>query len=307
MLLPSYKLLCPNHAIERNFRAVLRMPEPLLQQRIANVKQQCALRESHSSAAAIANSAEVGEEAFYSAASLYNAYLQRWEASQAARGAPFAHLAHLPEHERRRRRKIEQNILSQAEIEELQRTEQQRQLRRKEKRRRDQLTEEEQQCEELEGAAAKRQKQKEAEDAQALAEMNAVGAAAAADVPNAPPPADPWRDVGGLTAQIDSIKECVLLPLLYGELFAQRHISAPKGIVLVGPPGSGKSLLARSLARACSSMVQPTSSSGGRPVSFFARKGADVLSKFHGDAEQTLRSLFDKAERCAPSIIYFVS
>ncbi|KAK9815637.1 hypothetical protein WJX72_007259 [[Myrmecia] bisecta] len=106
-----------------------------------------------------------------------------------------------------------------------------------------------------------------------------------------------WDAVGGHEAAVKQLKEMVLLPLLYPDLFRQMNIHPPRGILFHGPPGTGKTLVARALAGACS-LHSP------KPVTFFARKGADCLGKFAGEAERTLRLLFDEASRAAPSIIF---
>uniref|UniRef100_A0A0A9WJZ3 ATPase family AAA domain-containing protein 2 n=1 Tax=Lygus hesperus TaxID=30085 RepID=A0A0A9WJZ3_LYGHE len=90
----------------------------------------------------------------------------------------------------------------------------------------------------------------------------------------------------------------VLLPLLYPELIAQMQLSPPRGVLFVGPPGTGKTLLARALAN-------EGSRGAHRPVTFFMRKGADMLSKWVGESERQLSLLFDEARRLQPSIIFF--
>lgn len=106
-----------------------------------------------------------------------------------------------------------------------------------------------------------------------------------------------WDKVGGLEGHVASLKEMVLLPLLYPEAFTSLGVAAPKGVLFHGPPGTGKTLVARAVANTCSV--------GGRRVSFFMRKGADVLSKWVGEAEKQLRLLFQEASRLQPSIIFF--
>ena len=69
-------------------------------------------------------------------------------------------------------------------------------------------------------------------------------------------------------------------------------------MILHGAPGTGKTLLARALAAACAAQA-------GQPIAFFARKAADVLSRFHGESEKALRDLFDAAKQRAPAIIFF--
>ncbi|OCF30797.1 hypothetical protein I316_07520 [Kwoniella heveanensis BCC8398] len=106
-----------------------------------------------------------------------------------------------------------------------------------------------------------------------------------------------FDNVGGLDEHINQLKEMVALPLLYPELFQQFGITPPRGVLFHGPPGTGKTLLARALAASCSS--------GNTKIAFFMRKGADVLSKWVGEAERQLRMLFEEARACQPSIIFF--
>ncbi|KAF3336597.1 ATPase family AAA domain-containing protein [Carex littledalei] len=106
-----------------------------------------------------------------------------------------------------------------------------------------------------------------------------------------------FNDIGGLSEYIDALKEMVFFPLLYPDFFANYHITPPRGVLLCGPPGTGKTLIARALA--CSA------SKAGQKVSFYMRKGADVLSKWVGEAERQLKLLFEEAQRNQPSIIFF--
>lgn len=103
--------------------------------------------------------------------------------------------------------------------------------------------------------------------------------------------------VGGLDQHINQLKEMVMLPLLYPEIFERMHIVPPRGVLFHGPPGTGKTLLARALASSVSSQ--------GKKVTFYMRKGADTLSKWVGEAEKQLRTLFEEARRTQPSIIFF--
>ncbi|XP_051500185.1 ATPase family AAA domain-containing protein 2B-like isoform X2 [Myxocyprinus asiaticus] len=103
--------------------------------------------------------------------------------------------------------------------------------------------------------------------------------------------------VGGLTHHIQSLKEMVVFPLIYPEVFEKFKIQPPRGCLFYGPPGTGKTLVARALANECSQ--------GDRKVSFFMRKGADCLSKWVGESERQLRLLFDQAYLMRPSIIFF--
>ncbi|XP_028996175.1 ATPase family AAA domain-containing protein 2B isoform X2 [Betta splendens] len=106
-----------------------------------------------------------------------------------------------------------------------------------------------------------------------------------------------FDSVGGLTNHIQSLKEMVVFPLLYPEIFEKFKIQPPRGCLFYGPPGTGKTLVARALANECSQ--------GDRKVSFFMRKGADCLSKWVGESERQLRLLFDQAYLMRPSIIFF--
>uniref|UniRef100_A0A8C1TV54 ATPase family AAA domain-containing protein 2 n=1 Tax=Cyprinus carpio TaxID=7962 RepID=A0A8C1TV54_CYPCA len=106
-----------------------------------------------------------------------------------------------------------------------------------------------------------------------------------------------FDSVGGLTHHIQSLKEMVVFPLLYPEVFEKFKIQPPRGCLFYGPPGTGKTLVARALANECSQ--------GDRKVSFFMRKGADCLSKWVGESERQLRLLFDQAYLMRPSIIFF--
>uniref|UniRef100_A0A8C8DNL8 ATPase family AAA domain-containing protein 2 n=1 Tax=Oryzias sinensis TaxID=183150 RepID=A0A8C8DNL8_9TELE len=106
-----------------------------------------------------------------------------------------------------------------------------------------------------------------------------------------------FDSVGGLSYHIQSLKEMVVFPLLYPEVFERFKIQPPRGCLFYGPPGTGKTLVARALANECSQ--------GNRKVSFFMRKGADCLSKWVGESERQLRLLFDQAYLMRPSIIFF--
>ncbi|KAJ1017846.1 hypothetical protein NDA16_005162 [Ustilago loliicola] len=106
-----------------------------------------------------------------------------------------------------------------------------------------------------------------------------------------------FDSVGGLDGHIQQLKEMVMLPLLYPEVFQRFKVTPPRGVLFHGPPGTGKTLVARALAASCSTE--------GQPVSFFMRKGADCLSKWVGEAERQLRLLFEEARNSQPSIIFF--
>ncbi|MDJ1170068.1 AAA family ATPase [Roseofilum sp. BLCC_M154] len=101
-----------------------------------------------------------------------------------------------------------------------------------------------------------------------------------------------FADVGGLKKQIGLLREVIQLPMEYPEVFVKLGISPPRGILLYGPPGNGKTLLARSLANEIK-------------ASFHTINGPELMSKFAGEGERKLRQVFEKARQNAPSIIFF--
>ncbi|XP_019698799.1 ATPase family AAA domain-containing protein 2 isoform X1 [Harpegnathos saltator] len=106
-----------------------------------------------------------------------------------------------------------------------------------------------------------------------------------------------FSDVGGLESHIHCLKEMVIFPMMYPDVFERFHITPPKGVLFHGPPGTGKTLIARALANECSR--------GNKKMAFFMRKGADCLSKWVGESERQLRLLFEQAQQMKPSIIFF--
>jgi transitional endoplasmic reticulum ATPase len=100
-----------------------------------------------------------------------------------------------------------------------------------------------------------------------------------------------YEDIGGLHSSIEKIREMVELPLRHPELFTRIGIEPPKGVLLYGPPGSGKTLLARAVAN----------ESGAY---FTAINGPEIMSKWYGQSEENLRKIFEEAEKNAPSIIF---
>ncbi|XP_052256515.1 ATPase family AAA domain-containing protein 2-like isoform X2 [Dreissena polymorpha] len=106
-----------------------------------------------------------------------------------------------------------------------------------------------------------------------------------------------FDSVGGLGKHVQALKEMVVFPLMYPEIFERFKITPPRGVLFYGPPGTGKTLVARALANECST--------DGRRVAFYMRKGADCLSKWVGESERQLRLLFDQAYQTRPSIIFF--
>ncbi len=104
-------------------------------------------------------------------------------------------------------------------------------------------------------------------------------------------PAISYEDIGGLTKEIGRIREMIELPLRYPEVFDRLGIDPPKGVLLYGPPGCGKTLIARSVAYETAAY-------------FIHVAGPEIIHKFYGESEAHLRSIFQDAEQHAPSIVF---
>jgi len=100
-----------------------------------------------------------------------------------------------------------------------------------------------------------------------------------------------YEEVGGLDREIQRVREMVELPLRHPSLFKRLGIDPPKGVLLRGPPGCGKTLLARAVANESE-------------AHFISINGPEIMSKFYGESEKKLRKLFDEAEEKSPSIIF---
>jgi transitional endoplasmic reticulum ATPase len=100
-----------------------------------------------------------------------------------------------------------------------------------------------------------------------------------------------YEDVGGLREEMQRIREMVELPLRHQELFQRLGIEPPRGVFLYGPPGCGKTLLAKAVANESD-------------ANFYVISGPEIMSKFYGESEARLREIFQKARETAPSIIF---
>nr|WP_291820744.1 proteasome ATPase [Candidatus Microthrix sp.] len=117
-----------------------------------------------------------------------------------------------------------------------------------------------------------------------------------------------YTDIGGLDSQIESIIDAVELPFLQAELFRTYDLPAPKGILLYGPPGCGKTLIAKAVANSLSKQVAKTTGEDAR--SFFLNiKGPELLNKYVGETERHIRLVFQRAREKAaegtPVIVFF--
>ncbi|HDD69101.1 MAG TPA: AAA family ATPase, partial [Candidatus Korarchaeota archaeon] len=104
-------------------------------------------------------------------------------------------------------------------------------------------------------------------------------------------PSVTYEDIGGIEEEIQRIREMVELPLKHPELFRHLGIEPPKGVLLYGPPGCGKTLLAKAVAN----------ESG---ANFISINGPEIMSKYYGESEKRLRMIFERAQREAPTIIF---
>jgi len=118
-----------------------------------------------------------------------------------------------------------------------------------------------------------------------------------------------YADVGGLDAQIESITDAVELPYLHRALFQDYELPAPKGILLYGPPGCGKTLIAKAVANSLSAKVAELSGNRNVRSYFLNIKGPELLNKYVGETERQIRLVFqrarEKAEEGVPVIVFF--
>lgn len=100
-----------------------------------------------------------------------------------------------------------------------------------------------------------------------------------------------YEDIGGLKREIGLVREMIELPLRHPELFQHLGIDPPKGVLLHGPPGTGKTMIAKAVA-------------GETDANFISISGPEVMSKFYGESEKQMREIFESAEKCSPSILF---
>jgi len=118
-----------------------------------------------------------------------------------------------------------------------------------------------------------------------------------------------YEDIGGLDTQIEAIADAVELPFLHQELFAEHRLPAPKGILLYGPPGCGKTLIAKAVANSLAKKVAETMGEGKGRSYFINIKGPELLNKYVGETERQIRLVFqrarEKSEEGWPVIVFF--
>ena len=118
-----------------------------------------------------------------------------------------------------------------------------------------------------------------------------------------------YEDIGGLEGQIDSIRDAVELPFLYAELFAEHELEAPKGVLLYGPPGCGKTLIAKAVAKSLAEKVAERAGRDDARSYFLNVKGPELLNKYVGETERQIREIFirakERSEEGLPVIVFF--
>jgi proteasome-associated ATPase len=119
-----------------------------------------------------------------------------------------------------------------------------------------------------------------------------------------------YTDIGGLTHQIEAIRDAVELPFLHSELFREHQLRPPKGILLYGPPGCGKTLIAKAVANSLAKQVQKVHGGDEKATAFFLNiKGPELLNKYVGETERHIRLVFQRAREKAsdgtPVIVFF--
>ena len=142
-----------------------------------------------------------------------------------------------------------------------------------------------------------------ADIATALIERTSVEQLVVAETPDVS-----WADIGGLGPQIEQIRDALELPFTHPDLFQAYGLRAPKGLLLYGPPGCGKTLIAKAVATSLAGSGSG-SATRSRSAAFLNIKGPELLSKFVGETERQIRAIFDQARKAAaedrPVVIFF--
>ncbi len=118
-----------------------------------------------------------------------------------------------------------------------------------------------------------------------------------------------YEQIGGLGEQVEAIRDAVELPYLYADLFVEHELEAPKGILLYGPPGCGKTMIAKAVANALAQRVRDKTGREDVKSYFLNVKGPELLNKYVGETERQIRLIFQRArEKSAegfPVIVFF--
>jgi proteasome-associated ATPase len=117
-----------------------------------------------------------------------------------------------------------------------------------------------------------------------------------------------YDDIGGLGTQLETIKDAVELPYLYSEYYKEHHLAPPKGVLLYGPPGCGKTMIAKAVANNLAARI--SEKRGEKVKGFFLNiKGPELLNKYVGETERKIREIFIKAREKAaedvPVVVFF--
>ena len=118
-----------------------------------------------------------------------------------------------------------------------------------------------------------------------------------------------YDDIGGLADQLEEIRDAIELPYLHEELFREHQLDPPKGILLYGPPGCGKTLVAKAVAASLANKVAEKTGEAKRQSYFLNIKGPELLNKYVGETERQIRMIFqrakEKSDEGVPVIVFF--
>ena len=118
-----------------------------------------------------------------------------------------------------------------------------------------------------------------------------------------------YEDIGGLAAQIDQIRDAVELPYLHPDLFTEHKLRPPKGVLLYGPPGCGKTLIAKAVAASLAKKIAERTGQSSEKSYFLNIKGPELLNKYVGETERHIRLIFQRAREKAsdgtPVVVFF--